>query len=115
MAKDEFINNIRIAGIFSSKINDIKISVKADKIEIMAQDPDLGENKSQMSAQVQGKPVEITFNHRYLADGLANIAAKQISLGLNPEEGSNQKSNPAVVKSVGQDGYLYVVMPIKTT
>jgi DNA polymerase III sliding clamp (beta) subunit (PCNA family) len=36
--------------------------IKQEKLEILAQDPDLGENKSQLSAQVQGKPMEISFN-----------------------------------------------------
>lgn len=114
--KDEFINNIRIASIFSSKINDIKISVRPDKIEILSQDPDLGENKSQMDARVTGKPMEISFNFRYLIEGLVNISTKQVLLGLNPEQsGSAPKSNPAVIKPVGEEDYLYIVMPIKTS
>ncbi|OGZ33578.1 MAG: DNA polymerase III subunit beta [Candidatus Portnoybacteria bacterium RBG_19FT_COMBO_36_7] len=115
LSKDELINNIRIASIFSSKINDVKILIRSEKIEILSQDPDLGENKSQMSARVQGKPMEIIFNFRYLMEGLANIGTKQVLLGLNPEiQGTSSRSNPAVIKPVGEDGYLYVVMPIKT-
>jgi DNA polymerase-3 subunit beta len=115
LSKDEFINNIRIASIFSSKINDVKLVIRPEKIEIFSQDPDLGENKSQMDARVQGKPMEIVFNFRYLMEGLANIGTKQVLLGLNSEaDAASQKSNPAVLKPVGEEGYLYVVMPIKT-
>jgi len=115
LSKDEFVNNIRIASIFSSKINDVKIVIRPEKIEILSQDPDLGENKSQMSARVQGKPMEIVFNFRYLMEGLANISTKQVLLGLNSDvQGTSSKSNPAVLKPVGEEGYLYVVMPIKT-
>ncbi|MFH0852079.1 MAG: DNA polymerase III subunit beta [bacterium] len=115
LGREEFINNIRIASIFSSRINDVKVVVKNDKAEILSQDSELGENKSQMSAQVQGKPMEIVFNYRYLMDGLANIPTKQVFLGMNPEgEGSSPRSNPAVIKPVGEDDYLYVIMPIKT-
>jgi len=115
LSKDEFINNIRIASIFSSKINDVKLVVRPEKIEILSQDPDLGENRSQMAAKVQGKSMEIIFNFRYLMEGLANIGTKQVFLGLNSDEqGTSPKSNPAIVKPVGEEGYLYVVMPIKT-
>lgn len=115
LSKDEFINNIRIASIFSSKINDVKLTIKNDKIEISSQDPDLGQNSSQMTANVQGKAMEISFNFRYLMEGLANISTKQVFLGLNPESlSSAAKSNPAVVKPVGEEDYLYIAMPIKT-
>lgn len=106
-SKDELINNIKIASIFSSKINDIKFSIRSGKIEILAQDQDLGENKSQLSAQIQGGGVEVSFNFRYLLDGLSNISTKQVFLGFNSE------SSPAIIKPVGEEGYLYVVMPIK--
>jgi len=116
LAREEFINNIRIASIFSSRINDVKLAVKNDKVEILSQDSELGENKSQMSAQVQGKSMEIVFNYRYLMDGLANIPTKQVFLGMNSEaEGSSPRSNPAVIKPVGESNYLYVIMPIKTS
>lgn len=116
LSKEELINNIRIASIFSSKINDVKLIIKNDKIEISSQDPDLGQNSSQITASVQGKPMEINFNFRYLMDGLVNISTKQVFLGLSPESMSSAtKSNPAVVKPVGEDDYLYVAMPIKTT
>jgi len=113
VAKDELVNNIRIASIFSGKINDVKLSVKSERLELSSQDADLGENKSQMSAQISGKPMEINFNFRYLMEGLANISTKQVFLGMNPESTHN-RSNPAVIKPAGDDSYLYVVMPIKT-
>ena len=115
LSKDEFLTNIRIASIFSSKINDVRISVKSGKIEIASQDPDLGENRSLTAAQTQGREMEISFNFRYLIDGLSNIGTKQVFFGLNPEMGvSSPHSNPAVLKPVGEEGFLYVVMPIKT-
>ncbi len=115
LQREEFINNIRIASIFSSRINDIKIIVRPDKIEILSQDADLGENKSHLAAKVEGKNIEISFNYRYLMDGLVGLGTKQVFLGLNQEvAGASQKSNPAVIKPVGEEGFLYVVMPIKT-
>jgi len=105
--REEFLNAVRIAGFFSSKVNNIKFSIGTGKIEILSQDPDLGENKTQIQAEVKGKGLKIEFNYRYLLDGLNNIPAKQIFLGFSSE------SSPAVLKSAEADDYLYVVMPIK--
>ena len=83
--KEEFLNAVRIAGFFSSKVNNIKFSIQTGKIEILSQDPDLGENKTQIQAEVTGKGMEIEFNYRYLLDGLNNISAKQIFMGFSSE------------------------------
>lgn len=105
--KDELVNTIRIAGLFSSRVNEIKISVQKDKVEILSKDPDLGENKSQLQAETIGKAVDIKFNYRYLLEGLGNISSKQVFLGLNSDE------TAGVIKPVGTEDFIYLVMPIK--
>ena len=51
----------------------------------------------------------VSFNHKFLLDGLLNIKSSEIILDLNGDSG------PGVVKPVGDDSYLYVVMPIKSS
>jgi len=109
VSREEFINNIKVASIFSGKINAVKLIIKPGKIEIAAQDVDLGENKSQLSADVKGKNLEISFNYRYLLDGLVNISTKQVLLGMN------SSFSAAIIKPVGEENYIYVVMPIKNS
>lgn len=106
--KEELMNAIRIAGLFSSKINDVKFSLQGGKLEVLAQDQDLGENKTDLSAEIKGKSIQVIFNYRYLLEGLGNITTKQVFLGLNSE------SSPAIIKPVGDDTFVYVIMPIKT-
>lgn len=115
--KEEFSNTIRLASIFSSRINDVKFMINPRKssLEVLAVDPDIGSNRSKISAEIRiakGKtvqPLEINFNYLYILEGLANLESKRVILGLN------QETSPAVLKPSGQTGYLYVVMPIKAT
>ncbi len=107
--REELLNAIKVAGFFSSKINDIKLVLQNGKIEISAQDQDLGENKTELSAEIKGKNIQIVFNYRYLLEGLSNINTKQVFLGLNSE------SSPAIVKPVGDETYVYLIMPIKAS
>ena len=51
----------------------------------------------------------IAFNARYLADVLTNVAADQFALELNGP------LSPGVFKPVGDDSYVHVVMPVRTT
>ncbi len=109
--KDEFLNQIKTASLFSGKINEVKIkaSPEENKIEIFSQSSEIGEYQSSVSGKVEGEPVEISFNHRFLLDGLLSIKAPEIILELNKETG------PGVLKAVGDDTYIYVVMPIKAS
>ncbi|MDP1629639.1 MAG: DNA polymerase III subunit beta [bacterium] len=105
--KDELINAIKIAGIFSSKINDVKMKVQKSTLEIESRS-ELGSNHSQITAKISGSETEIVFNYRYLLDGLNNISEKEVVLGLNSE------TSPAVLKPADDQNYLYVVMPIRS-
>ena len=116
--KEEFLNSVRLASIFSSRVNDVKFSINIKKplLEVLAVDPDIGSNKSKVGAEInagKGKDVpgkmEISFNYQYILEGLANIESKKVVLGLN------QETSPAVLKPLGQADYLYVVMPIKAS
>jgi len=109
IGREELINNIKIASLFSGKINNIKLAINSKKslIEITAKDVDIGENKSQIETKIKGKDIEIIFNYRYLLDGLNNILSDKIILGLNTN------ANPIVIRPVGDDSYTYLVMPIK--
>lgn len=108
--KGDLINQIKLASIFSGKINEIKIKtdLKQKKIDIFSQDSDLGEYKSFLSAQIEGKDMELSFNHKFLLDGLISAEGNEIILEFSDSEG------PAVLKTKENDSYLYLVMPIRT-
>lgn len=109
--RDEFLNQIKAASLFSGRINEIKIKINTQnkEIEIFAQDPDIGESRSVISAKIEGEPTEASFNHKFLIDGLLNIRSSEVIFNLSKVEG------PCVLKPVGDTSYIYVVMPIKST
>ncbi|MFH1657232.1 MAG: DNA polymerase III subunit beta [bacterium] len=109
VSREEFINQIKTTSLFSGKTNEIKIKVntKKNKIETFAQTAEIGENKSEISAKIEGKDTETSFNSKFLLDGLLNIKSEEVIFGINGTEG------PAVLKPVGDTSYLYIVMPIK--
>jgi len=113
--KDELIANIRLAGVFSSRVNEVKLifNQKNKKLLIISADPDLGANQAEIPFEIEKKEgtkdkLEINFNHRFLLEGLTNIAGKKVIFGLNGE------TAPGVLKSATDNSYLYLLMPIKT-
>jgi len=109
--RDEFLNQIKAASLFSGKVSEVKIKAnpQTKEVEIFAQDPDIGESRSNISAKIEGDPIEVSFNHKFLIDGLLNIKSSEIIFDLSREDGA------CVLKPVGDVSYLYVLMPIKST
>ncbi len=107
--KEEFLNKIKAASVFSGKVNEIDLSINPQKGEVVmkSENPDLGDYKATISAKIEGEETRVSFNHKFLSDGVGNMKSSQILLGLNGE------SSPGVIKPVGRDDFLYVVMPIK--
>ncbi|MBD3208028.1 MAG: hypothetical protein GF370_01055, partial [Candidatus Nealsonbacteria bacterium] len=107
--RKEFLNQIKTASLFSGKINEVKVAVKSKEkqIEIVSQNPDLGEYRSFLKAKVDGEDITISFNHRFLSGGAAEIKKDKILFNLTNEDG------PAALKPLGADDYLYIIMPIK--
>ena len=111
LLRSEFLNQIKSASLFSGKINEVrlKINPKKGELEINSQSPDFGRYQSNLAAKIKGKEIEISFNHRFLIDGLFQIKSPEVIFELTGEGG------PAVLKPTQTEDYLYVVMPIKTS
>ena len=111
---DEFINQIKLASLFSGKINEVKlkIDVLKNQLTILSQDVNVGEYKSFLNVKIKGKPGEISFNHRFLLEGLLNIA---LNSGKNSEATLDiiDSEKPGVLRPVNDENYLYLIMPIK--
>jgi DNA polymerase-3 subunit beta len=107
--RDEFLDQIKTASLFSGKLNEVKFKIegKSDEFHISAQDPDIGQSQSTIPAKIEGDSMEISFNHKFLTDGLLRIKSSEVSFNISREEGA------CVLKPVGDINYTYVVMPIK--
>ena len=89
----------------------MKLQVAADGeagITVSA-NAEVGDNVGRVEAAVEGDGTTIAFNARYLADVLTNVDADQFALELNGP------LSPGVFKPIGDDQYVHVVMPVRTT
>ncbi|KPJ73718.1 hypothetical protein AMJ48_00795 [Parcubacteria bacterium DG_74_1] len=111
LSRDEFLNQIKSASLFSGKINEVRLNIlpQAGKLEVSSRNQDLGEYQSFLSGRTKGRALSASFNHRFLAEGLLKIKTPEVIFELTSEE------EPAVLKPVGAEDFLYVVMPIKAS
>ena len=76
-------------------------------VEITAQAAETGSNEARLDATIEGNGVEIAFNVKYLVDVLNILSTANVAL----ETGA--ATSPGVVRPVGEDDFLYVVMPMR--
>jgi DNA polymerase-3 subunit beta len=75
---------------------------------ISANNPDLGEAVEEVEIEYKGKPLTMGFNARYLIDVLG-VLNSETDVGVELKD----ELSPSVVREDGDDGYLYVVMPMR--
>jgi len=105
--KDKLVKQIKLAGLFAGKINEIKIKNDDKNLEILSQDLELGENNSTLEVKIEGDNTEISFNYKFVLDGINRVKTKNVILELQGSSGAG------VVKAEEAMDYIYVVMPIK--
>ena len=110
--REQLLKAVRLASLIaSSSANIVKLQVGKDA-EIgltVSAAADIGDNKSEVEATVEGDGTTIAFNARYLIDVLTNVDVDQFTLELNGP------LSPGVLKPVSDRHYVHVVMPVKTT
>lgn len=109
--REELLRAVRPAALIaSSSANIVKLQVGGDTggVVVTAQ-AEVGDYQGDVEAVVEGDTTTIAFNARYLADVLSNVHAERFALELNGP------LSPGVFKPVGDDAYVHVVMPVRTT
>ena len=112
ISSKEFIRETKIASIFARDGSGIiRLSANptgesAGKLVIAAKADELGENVGEIGASIDGEELNIAFNSRYLMDALQILENEDLII-----EGSSSQS-PGVIKSISDDNFLHVVMPM---
>lgn len=106
--KNDVIDALKTATLFSDKFNQVAISVDPKKkiCEFQAKNSDLGEGVHSFSATIEGEPITMNFNHKYISDCFSSIPSDSVSFEFN---GTHK---PLVFKGAGETSFLYLVMPM---
>ena len=106
--KQDILNVLKSANIFSDKFNQITfvVSPSKKKMECLSKNTDVGEFSGEIDAALTGDEVSISVNQRYFMDCLALIPQDSICIGLN---GGNR---PIVIRGVSDGSFTYLLMPM---
>lgn len=113
VSTQEFQKAVRVASFFakdSANILRVQVEPGADLtpgvLTLSANAAEVGDNKSQLDCMVDGEAGQIALNVRYLLDVLNVMNTSQVALE------TKTPGSPGVIRPVGEDGLVHVVMPM---
>ena len=113
MGTTELLKACKAANVFAREsANIVKLTIEPGSelapghITVQATSAETGDNVGEMDATVEGAPIQIAFNVKYLIDLLSAANAAQVALE------TSTPSSPGKFTPVGDDTFLCVVMPM---
>jgi DNA polymerase III subunit beta len=114
LSTGDFLNASRRASLFAREAaNIIRLSIQPGeelvpgRISVTATSAEVGDNVNDVDAVVEGDGLTIAFNARYLTEVLGALTCQKVGLE------TNSATNPGVLRPVGDDGYIHVIMPLQ--
>ncbi len=85
----------------------VHLKFAEDELEVLCVSPDIGKARRTLPVKIEGKPLELAFNARFLLDFLGVVATERVSFQ------ATSAVHPARLEPLGEgDTYTYIVMPI---
>ena len=67
----------------------------------------VGQNKVSVDAHIEGEPLEIAFNYKFVSDFLANSTGTEIIIELN------ESLTPGLFHDNTDPHYTHIIMPVR--
>lgn len=104
---------VRIASFFArDSANIVRLSfapgddTQPGQVVVSAQSAEVGGNQTELEASVEGQPLEIAFNAKYLLDILGVLRSDQVVYDVSTP------SSPGVIRPVDDSEFTHVIMPM---
>jgi DNA polymerase-3 subunit beta len=108
VGRQELLSAFRRAEVMApEKTATIRVQLQPGKLEITADNPNLGVARQEIPVEYQDDALAVGFNARYLIDVLEAMETDEVRLEFQGE------LDPVVLKPEEEPGYLGVVMPMR--
>ena len=106
--RGELVSAVKLASIFArNEASVVTLEVSVDKISLTSETKEVGQQQNEVDAQIEGENIKIAFNTRFLLDALVASDSSSVTMEFS---GS---LSPTVIKPVGEEELIFIVMPIR--
>jgi DNA polymerase III subunit beta len=110
----EVVRRVAVVGEANTTATPVTLHLTSDSVRVTAGSGEVGEAEEALPGELQGEPLEIAFNPRYLSDGLEAVGTERVVLEFRDE------LKPAVLRPALADeapeasgDFLYLLMPVR--
>jgi len=106
--REEFAQAIKMASVFAREsANVVKFSIKQNSLEISSNAPQLGQNKITIDARIEGDPLDIAFNYKFVSDYLGVASGEEVIIELN------ESLSPGLFRDQADPSLIHIIMPVR--
>jgi DNA polymerase-3 subunit beta len=107
VGREALLEALRRVKILAQDSTPVRLALGGDTLRLTAITQDVGNAHEEIDASYEGTEMTVAFNPDYLTAGVEAVEGDEVTLStLDPMK-------PAVLRGVGHDEYLYLLMPVR--
>ncbi len=103
------LDAVRRVRLMARENSPVRLTMSDGLLELRAVTLDVGEASEQIDATYSGDELTVAFNPEYLVDGLEVTPGEQVSLE------TVDSLKPALIRPIGSEDFLYLLMPVRVS
>lgn len=107
--REALLEAVRRVRLLAQESTPVRMAMSADGLSLTAATADVGKAQETLEASYEGSDLTVAFNPQYLIDGIEVTPGPEISLETMDE------LKPALLRSVGDEDFLYLLMPVRVS
>jgi len=109
LSRDDLLDAVRRVRLLAQESTPIRLAMSGDGLELVAVTQDVGQAHESVQATYDGEDLTVAFNPEYLIDGIEVAPGDEVILE------SVDELKPALLKSVEDPNFLYLLMPVRVS
>jgi len=107
--REQLLEVVRRVRLLAQDSTPVRLVMSDGSLEVIAITHDVGKANESMEADYAGEDLTVAFNPGYLIDGIEATTGEQVALE------TADAVKPALLRSVGDEGFLYLLMPVRVS
>ncbi len=107
--REALLDAVRRVRLLAQESTPLRLIMKDGVLELVAVTQDVGQAQEAVDASFDGAELTVAFNPEYLLNGIEVTGGEEITLETVDE------LKPALLRRVGSDDYLYLLMPVRVS
>lgn len=107
--RESLLEAVRRVRLLAQDSTPVRMTMNSDGLSLAAVTADVGKAHETLEATYEGTELTVAFNPSYLVDGIEVTTGPEITLETMDE------LKPALLRSVGDEDFLYLLMPVRVS